>query len=608
MPRAPLVLREFASNPDKLLAVIDPRKSETAKIANLHIALRPGTDALLVKAMIAIILKEKWEKRDYLASACIGFEKIEPWFTSFDIPSALSVCEVSYDEVHALCRELATRRWCFHADLGTLMNRHSTVVSYLHMLLAAVCGRLCVAGGDVIPGTVMPIGANSDERDPKTWRTVATNFPAIMGTFPPNVLPEEILSGRDDRPRAVIVSGANPLRSYADTTAYEEAFGKLDLLVTMEIAMTETAALSHYVLPARSGYESWDSTFFAWNYPDVFFHMRPPVVKAEGERLECGQIYTRLARGIGIVPEIPAFLNEAAEKDIYSFTLALFAFMRKNPKAMKVMPFVLAETLGRRDDSANKAALWGLLLSMPGAARRNAARAGLPSPSAWSILARPGRVARAVGAAVRYGSVAPLMALHPNILQSEMIYNQLLEHPEGIWIGRLDPEANMKELRTQDRKIHLHIPEMEEPLKAIAPESERAALTPDSQYPFILNAGRHTRNVANTLMRDPAWLKGKRGCTLAIHPDDAAALGIGDGETVRVTTQAGTAQIGAELSADVRKGQVLIPHGFGLVHRGTAYGVNVNYLTKNTHRDFLAATPLHRYVPCRVERIEGERP
>jgi anaerobic selenocysteine-containing dehydrogenase len=200
------------------------------------------------------------------------------------------------------------------------------------------------------------------------------------------------------------------------------------------------------------------------------------------------------------------------------------------------------------------------------------------------------------------------MALHPNILQSEMIYNQLLEHPEGIWIGRLDSEANMKELRTQDRKIHLHIPEMEEPLKAIAPESERAALTPDSQYPFILNAGRHTRNVANTLMRDPAWLKGKRGCTLAIHPDDAAALGIGDGETVRVTTQAGSAQIGAEISADVRKGQVLIPHGFGLVHRGTAYGVNVNYLTKNTHRDFLAATPLHRYVPCRVERIEGERP
>ncbi|NTV54864.1 MAG: molybdopterin-dependent oxidoreductase, partial [Syntrophaceae bacterium] len=504
-----------------LLAVIDPRKSETAKIANLHIALRPGTDALLVKAMIAIILKEGWEKRDYLAGTCLGFEKIEGWFASFDIHSALSICEVGYEEVHALCREMTTRRWCFHTDLGTLMNRHSTVVSYLHMLLAALCGRLCVAGGDVIPGTVMPIGSHSDERDPKTWRTVATNFPAIMGTFPPNVLPEEILSGRDDRPRAVIVSGSNPLRSYADTRAYEEAFGKLDLLVTMEIAMTETAALSHYVLPARSGYESWDSTFFAWSYPDVFFHMRPPVVKPEGERLECGQIYTRLARGLGLVPEIPAYLKEAAGEGLFSFTLALFAFMRKNPKAMRAMPFILAETLGSVSDSANKAALWGMLLAMPGASRRNAVRAGFPSPSAWNILARPGRIARAVGAALRYGSIAPLMALHPNILQSELIYDQLLEHPEGIWIGKLDLDANRKELRTPDKKIHLHIPELEEPLKGIDSESERKALAPDSQYPFILNAGRHTRNVANTLMRDPAWLKGKRGCTLAIHPDDA---------------------------------------------------------------------------------------
>ena len=61
----------------------------------------------------------------------------------------------------------------------------------------------------------------------------------------------------------------------------------------------------------------------------------------------------------------------------------------------------------------------------------------------------------------------------------------------------------------------------------------------------------------------------------------------------------------AEISTDVRKGQVLIPHGFGLGYRGTAYGANVNYLTKNTHRDSLAAPPLHRYVPCRVERIHG---
>jgi len=66
-----------------------------------------------------------------------------------------------------------------------------------------------------------------------------------MGYFPPNVIPEEVLSKNDSRLRAMIISGANPLRSYADTLAYEQAFKELDLLVTIEIAMTETARMGH---------------------------------------------------------------------------------------------------------------------------------------------------------------------------------------------------------------------------------------------------------------------------------------------------------------------------------------------------------------------------
>ena len=107
----------------------------------------------------------------------------------------------------------------------------------------------------------MRVGGRSketpDEREARSWRTVATDYPVIANAYPPNVMPEEILTDHRDRLRAVIVSTANPLRSYADTSAYEEACKKLDLLVTVELSMTETAVLSHYVLPARSGYESW---------------------------------------------------------------------------------------------------------------------------------------------------------------------------------------------------------------------------------------------------------------------------------------------------------------------------------------------------------------
>ena len=275
-PRARRFLTRFSRDPDKVLVVIDPRRSETARIADIHLALRPGTDALLTRAMIAVILAEGRQDTGYINRHVTGFEEIRPLFDGFDAEAAVKVCGLDFERVREVCTLIATRRSSIHPDLGVLMNRHSTAASCLRIILMAVCGRIGVPGGNVIPGHLLPLGSHSDERDPKTWRTVETGFPAIMGVFPPNVMPEEILSDRPDRLRAVLCCGSNPLRSYADTSAHEKAFSRLDLLVTCELAMTETARRSHYVLPARSGYESWDGTFFAWTYPEVFFQMRRP--------------------------------------------------------------------------------------------------------------------------------------------------------------------------------------------------------------------------------------------------------------------------------------------------------------------------------------------
>jgi anaerobic selenocysteine-containing dehydrogenase len=105
---------------------------------------------------------------------------------------------------------------------------------------------------------------------------------------------------------------------------------------------------------------------------------------------------------------------------------------------------------------------------------------------------------------------------------------------------------------------------------------------------------------ANTLMRNPQWNKDKPACTVAVNPVDAESLKLTDGQQVRVTTAAGSEVGELQITDQVRSGMVLIPHGFGLINDGKVYGINVNRLTKNTHRDPLG-TPLHRYVPCRVE-------
>ncbi len=104
-------------------------------------------------------------------------------------------------------------------------------------------------------------------------------------------------------------------------------------------------------------------------------------------------------------------------------------------------------------------------------------------------------------------------------------------------------------------------------------------------------------------MRDPGWNEGRRACTLLMHPGDAEARGLKDGQIVHRLTEAGKETIEIEVADGTRKGQVILPHGFGLIYDGKKYGANVNRLTKITHRDRVAATPLHRYVPCRVEPL-----
>lgn len=569
MPQAPKVLKGFSKDPDRLLVIIDPRKSETASIANIHLPVRPGTDALLIKSMISIIINKQWENSEYIAKHVEGWDTIRPWFGNFDAKAAIDVCELDYDQVVELCRLMTTKRWCMHPDLGIYMGRRSTLNSYLMNVLGAICGIFCLSGGNVIPGMVMPMGYHADERDPKIWRTIMTNMPpASAGSFPPAVMPEEILNDHPERLRAVFVSACNPLRAYPDTTAYENAFEKLDLLVVNDIVMSETARLAHYVLPCRTYYESWDGTFFPWTFPKVFFQMRRPIVTPPEKCLEASQIFTLLADKLGLIPDIPDELYEAAKGDRLTFGAKLMEWAATKPESLAAMPFVLAKTIGKEWDSAALAALWGVLMTAPKVFRKNAARIGF----------------------------------EPGMDQGDRIFQALLDKPEGLWVGEVDPEENFKAIKTPSGKIEVYVPELEADTKNLDAASEAIDLKLPDEFPLILNAGRHMKYNINTLMRNPEWNKGKRACTVSVSPADAEAMKLIDGQQVKVTTEAGSDVGELQISDQIREGTVLIPHGFGLIYDGNVYGINVNRLTKNTHRDPMG-TPIHRFVPCRVEAV-----
>jgi anaerobic selenocysteine-containing dehydrogenase len=123
------------------------------------------------------------------------------------------------------------------------------------------------------------------------------------------------------------------------------------------------------------------------------------------------------------------------------------------------------------------------------------------------------------------------------------------------------------------------------------------------EYPLILSAGSHDDSGFNTHMRNPDTYEYRNPCTLAIHPEDGKKLGLKDGQTARVTTEADSVEIEAEFTYRTRKGYVLIPHYFGLDFNGKRYGVGANRLTSVKHIEKLTGNPLWRYVPCRVEAI-----
>ena len=569
MPQAPKVLRKISKDPDRILVSIDPRKSETAAIANIHLPLKPGTDALLIKAMIAIIVEQGWEKKEYIQSYVEGWDKIKHWFVGFDARAAIDTCALDYDAVLELCQLMSQKCWSFHSDLGIFMGRHSTMNSYLLNILGAVCGIFGQRGGNIILGLFAPLGYHADERHPNTWKTAVTGMPpAAAGSFPPSVLPEEILSDHPDRLRSAIVSVCNPLRSWPDTQALEKAFSQLDLLVVHDIVMSETARLAHYVLPCKTFYESWDGTFFPWTYPNIYFQLRRPIVECEGNCLEASQIFTLLAEKLGLIPDIPDAVMEAASKDRLTFGMSLMEWIGAQPEHLDKMVFILSKTLGKVWNSAALSALWGMLMTSPKSFQQNAVRFGFEK----------------------------------GLDLGDRIFQAILDTPQGLWVGKVDTENNLGAIKTPSGKIEMLIPELAEPVENLNAENESKDLSLPDEFPLVLNAGRHRSTNMNTQMRNPEWIKGKRGCTIAVHPNEALKLSLKDGDTAKVITEAGSATGELEVSDQVREGMVLIPHGFGLIDNDQVSGFNVNHLTKNTHRDPLG-TPIHRFVPCRLEAV-----
>lgn len=590
IPNSKKIIRGFSEDPDKMVIAVDPRLSETARMADLHVMPTMGSDSLFLRALIALILENHWENAEYIAKYVSDWEKTKRWFQNFDIDAALRVCKVPRERAEEFARILTTKKWGMHRDLGLYFGRNATTNSYLCILLAIVCGMALVKGGNVMPERIIML-EDSDEYDKKTWRTPVTNRFPVYQIFPEGCVPDEVLGDNEDRIRFMISTLSNPCRSYPDSQRMEEALSHLELFVAIDCVETETTMIADYVLPSTSAYEgTGDFTMFTLNYPEVVYGSRPRITEPLGEAREDCRIFAELAQAMGYLPEIPKSLYDAADRvavdgDRMRYFFEFFKYIAAGRlKYFDMAASIICLTLGR-SIGYGKSMSWAALLTSE--LNKRVIMDVEPDTKQHPILAR--------------------MPIFKDFCTMDAAFEQVDKHPEGYVIAHSDTEHMMeRHVLHKDKKIHTWAPEVEKYLDTyITPEAEEIALSRDGEWNMVLSAGNHANGGCNNAMRNPGTYQYRQPYTLLMNPNDAREMGFEDGETVKLSTNRGSIEIPLEITWETARGYVIMPHFFGLHYQGRQIGMHANYLTDNHDLDKLTGNSQWRYTPCRVEALEA---
>ncbi|WP_280456113.1 molybdopterin-dependent oxidoreductase, partial [Nocardia brasiliensis] len=432
-PRARPTLKAIVADPQRAMIVIDPRRSETAEMADFHLQVRPGTDAWCVSAMLAVLVEEDLLDHEFLREHTTDVAPVLAALATIPVAEFAAHCGVPEDLLRNATRRFAAAGSATtYEDLGIQQAPHSTLVSYLNKLLWILTGNFgrpgtmylhstfaAVAGTGGAPkgkpasgvrkqlkkatsetmsrgaaalSALLPTLASAPVTAAPTRRltrtllrtavptlaaglgglgggsaaggktTPVTGARIIAGLVPANSITEEILTDHPDRFRAIWIDSSNPVHSLANSERMRAAMRSLELSVVIDVAMTETARVADYVLPASSQFEKWESTFFNVEFPHNTFQLRPPVLTPlPGTRAE-SDIYTGVVRALGLVdPALVDRLVRARKVGKDEFALTFFSAVAGNPALMNLAPYLLHEALGPHlpAGAANAATLWG---------------------------------------------------------------------------------------------------------------------------------------------------------------------------------------------------------------------------------------------------------
>lgn len=578
IPRARVTLKAIAKDPKRSLIVIDPRRTETAELADIHLQVKPGTDAWLLAAIGGVLVQEDLIDHAWVQKHTDGVEEVVAALREIPVADYSAIAGVTEELVRETARRIGRAdSLAVFEDLGIQMNRYSTLNSYLNKLFWVLTGNFGKRGAQYVPAGLVNITGKLDKlgAGAESSRTPVTGDRIISGLTPCNSIADEILTDHPKRYKAMIVESGNPAHSVADSQRMREALTSLDTLVVIDIAMTETARLADYVLPTPTQYEKAEATFFNFEFPENYFHVRHPVFDAPEGVLPEAEIHARLCEALGAYTDDDlAPLHVAAAQGRAALIPAFFGLVLSNPKLAPLAPVILYRVLGPHlpPGLQSAAVVWGLVHQFAAAYPGSLRRAGFDGNG-----------------------------FEPQ----EKLFDAILEHPSGVVFSIDEQDESWARIKTPNGKIHAAIPELLEELSTLR---EASPGTGDTAFPFVLSAGERRSFTANTILRNPEWRKKDREGSLRMNPTDATRLGVADGDRVRLTTKRASVDVTIAVSGMMQPGHVSLPNGLGLDHTSSGgdriqTGVAPNELTASEDRDWLAGTPWHKHVPARIEAI-----
>ena len=511
------------------VVLIDPRRTETAAHVDAHHFIRPGTDALLLLALIQVVFEERQVRTTAYDAYLTGVEALRDVAMRFTPERVAVATGISADAIRTIARDFASAPTAVaYGRVGVSMQEFGGLACWLITALNVITGRLDTRGGAMFTTPAIDI-LKADRRSPDgvrfgRWTSRVRGLPEFAGELPVSALAEEIETPGTGQVRALITHAGNPVLSTPNGARLERAIASLEFYVAIDFYRNETTRHAHLILP-------------------------------------------------------PTFALERDHYDLVFHTLAV-------RNTAKYSPPVFARPADARHD-------WEILNALTHRMR------GSLQARAKAVALRLLTPRRMLDIALRQGPYGG--GLRP--LARGLRMHTLEQNPHGVDLGPLQPSLPTR-LRTADRRLHL----APSPLLADVARLEitlDATPAPDGTLQLI---GRRSLRSNNSWMHNSERLvRGRNRCTVQMHPDDASTRGLQDGDEVRITSRTGNVIAPLEVTDQVMRGVVSLPHGWGHRRAGTQLdvanrnpGVSINDLTDDQRIDTFTGNAGFSGVPVHV--------